>query len=274
MILEEETYEKFEYYPSDLKPQSNKKVLAMCDECGKVRAIPRELYRFLCYPCARKKQSGEDSPNWKGGKIKRICKYCKRIFEVGAGKIKAGGGKFCSRECYARWMSNNKRGKNSPSWKGGLVTRICEICGKEFEVKRGASKTGRGRFCSQSCSRKGKKIPTHHTKPEMIFEAICKKYDFPFKYTGDGSFWIGKDPSVNPDFVECNGKKIAVEIFSYWHDSLRRFGKVRYIATYEGRKKILKKYGWKLVVFWQEDLERKDAEQFVLFKLQKEGITI
>ena len=37
-------------------------------------------------------------------------------------------------------------------------------------------------------------------------------------------------------------------------------------------KKILKKYGWKLVVFWQEDLERKDAEAYVLNELQKGGI--
>ncbi len=38
-------------------------------------------------------------------------------------------------------------------------------------------------------------------------------------------------------------------------------------------KRILKKYGWKLVVFWHEDLVREDAEQFVLTKLQKGGIT-
>ena len=85
-----------------------------------------------------------------------------------------------------------------------------------------------------------KHFPKHHTKPEVIFEEICKKYNLSFKYTGDGSFWIGKNPSINPDFVECNGKKIAVEIFSYWHDPLRRFGKVPYSGTYEGRKAILK----------------------------------
>jgi len=105
----------------------------------------------------------------------------------------------------------------------------------------------------------------------MIFEEICKKYNLPYKYTGDGAFWIGKKPTLNPDFVECNGKKIAVEIFSYWHDPLRRNGKVRYSHTYGGRKAILKQYGWKLVVFWQEDLEREDAEAFVLSTLKREG---
>ena len=121
-------------------------------------------------------------------------------------------------------------------------------------------------------ARKHQIFSTHHTKPERIFEAFCKKYNLPFKYTGDGSFWIGKNPSVNPDFVECDGKKIAIEIFSYWHDPLKRHCKVRYGQTYEGRKNILKKYGWKLVVFWQEDLEREDAEQFVLNTLKKNMI--
>ena len=118
-------------------------------------------------------------------------------------------------------------------------------------------------------ARKHQVFPRHRTKPERIFEDICKKNNLPFKYTGDGSFWIGKNPSVNPDFVECNGKKIAVEIFSYWHNPLKRHCKVPHSQTYEGRKKILKKYGWKLTVFWQEDLEREDAEQFILSELQK-----
>lgn len=120
---------------------------------------------------------------------------------------------------------------------------------------------------------KHRRIPRHKTKPERIFEQVSKKNNLPYKYTGDGSFWIGKNPAINPDFVECNGKKIAIEIFSYWHDPLKRHCKVRYSATYEGRKNILKKYGWKLVVFWQEDLEREDAEQFVLSVLRKEGYT-
>lgn len=125
---------------------------------------------------------------------------------------------------------------------------------------------------SLSEARKHHNFKTHHTKPERIFEAICKKYNLQFKYTGDGAFWIGKNPSVNPDFVECNGKKIAIEIFSYWHDPLKRHCKIPFSQTYEGRKKILKKYGWKLIVFWDADILEEDAEAFVLAKLKKEKI--
>ena len=271
MILEEETHIAFGYYPSDLKPKSFKKILAACDDCGKVREIRKAHYTSLCRSCVKKgvrnpsygkDMKGEKNPNWKGGLVECICEACGKEFEVFPSKIKEGGGSFCSLSCA-------RKGENHPNWKGGLVKRICECCGKEFEVFLCRIKEGRGRFCSYSCARKKQKISKHHTKPELIFDEISKKNNLPYKYTGDGSFWIGKNPAINPDFVECNGKKIAIEIFSYWHDPLKRLGKVRYSATYEGRKKILKEYGWKLVVFWQEDLEREDAEAFVLSELKK-----
>jgi hypothetical protein len=54
MILEEETFEAFGYYPKDLKSQSNKHILAACDDCGKVRLTTKNGYRSLCPSCAMK----------------------------------------------------------------------------------------------------------------------------------------------------------------------------------------------------------------------------
>ena len=269
MILEEETYEKFGYYPRDLKFKSGKKILAACDECGKIRITSKNAYCALCKSCVR---TGERSEKYVP-KIKRVCQECGKNFKIHQSRIDRGDGRFCSIVCANKWHSKNYRGKNNPRWKGGKVKRICEECGSTFFATRATIRKGYGHCCSLSCAGK-KKRRIHHakptkTKPERIFEEICKKHTLPFKYTGDSAFWIGKNPSINPDFVECNGKKIAIEIFSYWHDPLKRHCKVRYAATFEGRKKILKKYGWKLVVFWQEDLERKDAERFVLSVLSE-----
>lgn len=156
------------------------------------------------------------------------------------------------------------KGSKSPSWKGGKVKIKCEFCGKTFVEYLSNRKKGHV-FCSVVCARKAKKMPTHHTKPERIFEDICKKNNLPFKYTGDGDFWIQK---INPDFVECNGKKIAVEVFGdYWHSPLLNY-RLREDRTLYYRKKILNKYGWKLIVFWETDLLRKDAEAFVLNTLK------
>ena len=213
--------------------------------------------------------SGEKNGNWKGGKVKSICLECGHTFSIVPSKLKNGSGKFCSQKCKGVWHSKNLIGQNNPCWKSKKF--ICPVCGKEF-FRNPSQISSPVLYCSLKCSRKSRHIPKHHTKPEMIFEAICKKNNLPFKYTGDGSFWIGKNPSVNPDFVECNGKKIAIEVFgNYWHSPLlnHQIGEDR---TLHYRKRTLKKYGWKLVVLWELDLKREDAEQFVLHTLKGAGL--
>ena len=267
-ILEEETFEKFGYYPKALAPYTTKKILVKCNNCGKIRRVERRAYRDLCHLCAMAELKHRDT---------RVCKYCGKPFLVIPSQVKRGRGVFCSRKCMGKWQSEHRRGENSPTWAGGNIERICEFCGKIFSVPPHKIKPpNSGKFCSLSCWAKSRhkylKIPNHHTKPELIFEEICKKNNLPFKYTGDGSFWIGKDPSINPDFVECNGKKIAVEIFGdYWHSPLQRYN-TPLSQTYKGKKNILKKYGWRLIVFWESDLKREDAEQFVLNTLKKNEI--
>ena len=277
MILEEETFKKFGYYPSDLPPRSWKTVLCTCDICGGVREKAKHDYRSICFNCSihskvradkiSEAKKGEKSLWRKGGKsIKIVCETCGKIFLVYPCEFKKGR-RYCSKSCA---MKNRPKEKH-PSWKGGEIERICKICGKSFKVKAHVvSQKGRGIYCSRSCAmkdiRKNICIPTHHTKPELIFEQICKKNNLPFKYTGDGDFWIH---NINPDFVNCNGKKIAVEIFGdYWHSPLLNHN-LKEDRTLFYRKKILKKYGWELVVFWQTDLMRKDAELFILNQLGK-----
>lgn len=117
-------------------------------------------------------------------------------------------------------------------------------------------------------ARKHRIFPTHHTKPELVFEGFCKQHNLPFRYTGDGSFWVGEGKdTINPDFVHLR-RKVVVEIFSWHHDELNN-RHVRPKGRYEVRKKIFKKYGYKMIVFWQDDLDREDAEAFVLAVLKK-----
>lgn len=102
------------------------------------------------------------------------------------------------------------------------------------------------------------------SKPELKFTEICKKYRLPYRFTGDGSFWI---EDVNPDFVESNGRKIAVEVFGdYWHNPLLN-PKLNRRRTYKGRKEILARYGWKCVIFWESELMSNNAEELVLKRI-------
>ena len=84
-----------------------------------------------------------------------------------------------------------------------------------------------------------------------------------WKYTGDGTFWMGYPP-LNPDFVNCNGKKIAIEVFANFHKE-RNFGSVEnYISQ---RRKEFNKYGWK-TIFIYGDTELKNPE-LILNKIKQ-----
>lgn len=266
MILEEETYREFGYYPSNLKLRSNKKVLAACDDCGKIRVLRKCDYSALCWLCGQK---GENKSRRK--RVKRICETCGKEFEVSFSRIKYGRGRFCSRVC----ADEGKKGDKHPRWKGGLVECICEACGKEFEEKPSIVRRGGGRFCSIVCARKKRKIPRCHTKPELIFKNISKNNNVPSIYTGDSSLWIGKKggKQLNPDFIiKVNGKRYVVEIMGdYWHSPLLNRNIVeRALLTF--RERHYKRYKWIPIFIWESDLKREDAEAFVLSQLEKYGI--
>lgn len=52
MILEEETFKMFGYRTCDLSPQSSKKIIVSCDECGGTREVKKREYRIHCKSCA------------------------------------------------------------------------------------------------------------------------------------------------------------------------------------------------------------------------------
>lgn len=113
---------------------------------------------------------------------------------------------------------------------------------------------------------------TSRTKIEVRLESIFNKYSSSIEYTGDGSFIIPTSyGKLNPDFI-VRGKRIAIEANGdYWHSPLlNRNLRKGAVVTY--REKYLKAVGWKLVVFWETDILRKDAEGFVLYVLRREGI--
>lgn len=111
--------------------------------------------------------------------------------------------------------------------------------------------------------RKKMRTPRIPNKPELRFMEICKKYNLPFRYTGDGSLWVGR---VNPDFVEDDGRKIAIDIFGdYWHSPLNP--KLRDSQTLDGREKIFTSHGWKLIVFWESEINSSNGGKIVIDRL-------
>ena len=107
-------------------------------------------------------------------------------------------------------------------------------------------------------------------KPEKLLISIFKQYNLPYKYTGDGSFWIEK---LNPDFVNCNGSKKCIEFFGdVFHDPKKSFWKIRYKSTERGRKQILKKYGWDCLIIWEHELKDMGAVTEKILNFENGGI--
>jgi DNA-binding transcriptional regulator YiaG len=99
--------------------------------------------------------------------------------------------------------------------------------------------------------------PARPTTPEKKLLTIIKKYNLPYVYTGNDSFRIG---ALNPDFVNNNGQKIAVEVFGdYWHG--RR--DAPWYARENVRRLIMKNYGWDLRVVWEHELNNLPEEEIV-----------
>ena len=239
------------------------KIKRTCLYCGKIFGVsPSRIKNGRGKHC-----STECRDKAATKKIKRICPVCEKKFEVKPAIIIRGGGKYCSYAC----AGISKKGEKSPFWKGGKIKRTCLVCEKVFFVIPAVIKKGEGKYCSRSCSHKARKgFPKHHTKPELIFEEICRQNKLPFRYVGDGQLWIGKKKGtqLNPDFIECNGKKIVVEIFGdYWHSQLFN-RKIKKQGTLAYRKKHYKRFKWTPIFIWERDLIREDAEAFVLSTLK------
>lgn len=83
---------------------------------------------------------------------------------------------------------------------------------------------------------------------EVKMNDIIKKNNLPYKFVGDGKFWIERK---NPDFINTNGKKIAIEVFYPRHKEEFAGGLENWKRE---RTEIFKKYGWSILFVQPSDL--------------------
>lgn len=142
-------------------------------------------------------------------------------------------------------MSISQKGKNT--WSKGSE--------KSEEIKRRNSEASKRNWQNpeyQARVIQGMIKGNHQkpTKPEQRLIAIIHKHNLPFKYTGDGSFIIH---GVNPDFVNCNGAKLVIEVFGdYWHSSQRN--QITWKRTELGRIMLFNSFGFKCIILWESEL--------------------
>jgi G:T-mismatch repair DNA endonuclease (very short patch repair protein) len=104
------------------------------------------------------------------------------------------------------------------------------------------------------------------TSLELAFQAIVDKYNLPYKYVGDGYTFIA---GRCPDYLNVNGQKLVVEIFSRWWHDPRINPKVKPQHTEEATVKHYAQYGFRCLIIWEEELE---DENKVLSKVGMEYV--
>ena len=79
---------------------------------------------------------------------------------------------------------------------------------------------------------------------EINFEKIINNLNLPYKFVGNGEFFIGRKC---PDFINVNGQKIAIEV--YYRKHKLQFRNKTIEQWQHERQEIFNQYGWKIEFF-------------------------
>ncbi len=118
----------------------------------------------------------EKSPNWVE-KIKFICDCgCGREKLVTPKEFNGTKNHFFNQKCWGRWISKNKSGPSSPSYRGGLTSIKDQVRGSDKYIKWRTEVFIRDHFTCQICKEVGGELHAHHIKPFKILFKEALKY--------------------------------------------------------------------------------------------------
>lgn len=108
---------------------------------------------------------------------------------------------------------------------------------------------------------------------EIKFNSIIQKQNLPYTFVGNGKFFIERK---NPDFINTNGEKIAIEVFYKKYKCIvndkknNKFFKEYDYSKLEhwkqDRQELFSKYGWKIIYF-----DETQVNEDMILKTLKEG---
>lgn len=198
---------------------------------------------------------------WNNSHTVFVCINCKKSFS----RSPSAKAKFCSKICYYNDM-NRRRGAITSNWKGGISEgNQCPDCHRPIS------------YASKRCKPCAVKLMPHmHIKdrpwlrdPKIIkkalkrrpissleakFQSIVDKYQLPYEYVGNGKFFIERK---NPDFININGEKKAIEVYARRHkESLRNLSIEQWKKE---RQDIFRKYGWEIIFFDEVQLNENNV---------------
>lgn len=144
------------------------KIKRSCKQCGKTFKVKPYTVKtgngkYCSQKCMGKWRSehwgGKNNPNWRGGKIHRMCKICGNDFYVKRNEIKKRKAILCSEKCLGEYITQINWGKNNPNWRGGLSFQPYPC---SFNKKLKAYIKKRDNYTCQLCEKKDCLLYVHH----------------------------------------------------------------------------------------------------------------
>jgi len=180
---------------------------------------------------------------WNKGKwIKKNCETCNKEFEVYPAR--ASIARFCSHPCYGKWRTTIKLSENHKKKIGEAGKGRQTVLGKHWKVNHKKKLTKE--HIRNSLRRRSM------SSLENKFNEIIIKHNLPYKFVGNGVFFIERK---NPDFVNINGEKKAIEVYYKRHkEDLRGIGINQWK---QDRQDIFNKYGWDILFFDETQVNEK-----------------
>ena len=152
------------------EPRPQNKIECVCDYCGKlVYKWPGDFSKssglhFCSHQCC-----GEH----KRSRIIVECDWCGREVEKNTCHVKRSEHNFCSRDCLARWQSENIIGEQHHLYSQEEST--CNQCGKSFNRKPSQLQRSKQSFCSKECAWEYKRINGITEEQRLLFRATVLK---------------------------------------------------------------------------------------------------
>lgn len=263
-----------------------------CDYCGKSCETTKSHYNetqnhFCSNKCADKFRS-------ENHRIDLKCPICGKFFNVTLSEAKTR--LCCSRECQAKWYSENMTGENNPNFSSKLVK--CEWCGKEHYQKQYKINNQDHFFCSVQCRQKwftNVWSQTEKWKNISRIRATKMLSDGIFNHTDTGiQVIINKllDNAKINYINEYNCKYVSIDNYlnkynlmiecmgQYWHTDNRKYKKINYVMQ---RKRITKdkakhtyiknNYNIEILYLWEKDIidNIELCKQLVLLYVKNKG---
>lgn len=134
-----------------------------CLGCDKEFSFPKHMDKTCCSLSCNTKWKKRKNKDKKYNQTR--CLFCKKEMEVLKTRAKGDRGKFCSRVCYASWMSVFRIEENCPNWKGGITPFYRSLRTCSTYRKWRLSILDRDNHTCQDCGKKDCLFEVDHIKP-------------------------------------------------------------------------------------------------------------